>query len=266
MAQLARLAELPDERRPGPHTLIGESRVVFTLLGMVADVVLDLDMPVSRARDLFTLALYERAEKRYRTSTRVSLAFDTALRTVKKIKKRYKDGGVDQGDGPAYNLRRKVYFMLLDREMDLDEIARELPINYEVNYARLSVETLMDQGLVNEIDRGRGRISYEAVIPSDYVNFFSEDHEAVLLGFERFLGAMRRVVGERMLRGNSDTAMARGFVARVRPEDRNDLNDDIRAALVRTLMEYEQRADGLNDDEVAEMELLVGLAPSTRAG
>jgi predicted transcriptional regulator len=262
MPQLAPLKERPPALRPGPHTLVGEARVIFTLLGLVSDIVLDLDMPVSRARDLFTLSLYKRAENRYRTSTRVSLAFDTALRTVKKIKKRYREGAVDDGEGPHFNLRRKVYFMLLDREMDLDEIARELPINYEVNYARLSVETLMDNGLVEEIDRGRGRITYKGIVPEGYVNFFREDHEAVLEGFERFLSAMRKVVRERLLRGNGDTAMARGFVARLRPEDREDFNDDIRAAIVRTLMEYEMRADGLADDDVTEMEILVGVAPS----
>jgi predicted transcriptional regulator len=262
VARLAELSELPEAERPGRHTLTGEARVVFNLLGMVSDIVLDLDMPIGRARDLFTLALYERAERRYRTSTRVSLAFDTALRTVKKIKKRFKEGAVDQSDGPGFNLRRKVYFMLLEREMNLEEIARELPINYEVNYARLSVETLIAQGLVEENDYGRGRITYNAIIPSDYVNFFREDHEAVLLGFERFLSAVRKVVRHRLLRGNSETAMARGFVARVRAEDCTELNEDLRIAIVRTLMEYERRADGADDESIQPMEVLVGLAPS----
>ncbi len=262
MATLAPLGDHPPALRPGPHTLEGEARVVFTLLGLVSDIVLDLDMPVSRARDLFTLSLYNQAEERYKTSTRVSLAFDTALRTVKKIKKRFREGAVENGDGPHFNLRRKVYFLLLDRELDLDEISRELPINYEVNYARLSVETLMDQGLVEEIDRGRGRVTYRAIIPEGYVNFFREDQESVLEGFARFLTAMRKVVRERLLRGNGDTAMARGFVARLRPEDAEDFNDDIRAAIVRTLMEYEMRADGLDSNEVAEMEILVGVAPA----
>ena len=245
--------------RPGPHTLVGEAKVVFTLLGMVSDIVLDLDMPVSRARELFTLALYNRAEARYRTSTRVSLAFDTALRTVKKIKKRYREGGVEECDGPLFNLRRKVYFMLLNKEMDLDEIARELPINYEVNYARLSVETLMERGMCAEVDRGRGRVAYRAVIPEDYVNFFREDHDAAIEGFNRFLSATRQVVKERLLRGNRETALARGFIARVRPEDRADLLDDLRAAMVRVLMDYETRAEGL--EEPSEMEVLIGAAP-----
>ncbi len=256
------LAELDDAHRPGRHTLTGEAKVVFTLLGLVSDIVLDLDMPVTRARDLFTLSMYRKAESRYRTSTRVSLAFDTALRTVKKIKKRYKEGAVEDGDGPHFNLRRKVYFMLLDKEMDLDEIARELPINYEVNYARLSVETLMEQGLCEEIDRGRGHVTYRAVIPEGYVNFFREDHEAAIAGFERFLAAMRKVVRARLLRGDSDTALARGFVARVREEDAQDFADDLRAAVVRLLMEYESRADGADEGDLQDMELLIGLAPS----
>ena len=252
----------PEALRPGPHTLSGEAKVVFHLFGLVADIVLDLDLTVNRARDLFTLALYDRAEKRYRTSTRVSLAFDTALRTVKKIKKRWKEDGVEQGDGPMFNLRRKVYFLLLDRELDIDEIARELPINFEVNYARLAVETLMEQGLVEEIEHGRGQILYRAIVPEGYVNFFREDHEAVLAGFERFLSAMRKVVSERMLKGNGRTALARGFVARVRHEDMEDLADDLRTAIVRTLMEYERRADGLPGQRIAEMEILVGAAPA----
>ena len=262
MGQATPIADLTEAHRPGRHTLEGEARVVFTLLGLVSDVVLDLDMPVTRARDLFTLSLYRKAESRYRTSTRVSLAFDTALRTVKKIKKRYREGAVEQGDGPHFNLRRKVYFMLLNKEMDLDEIARELPINYEVNYARLSVETLMEQGLCEENDRGRGHVTYRAIIPEGYVNFFREDHEAAVAGFERFLSAMRKVVRERLLRGNSDTALARGFVARVRREDAEDFADDLRASVVRLLMEYESRADGLEDEELQDMELLIGLAPS----
>ena len=252
----------PEALRPGPHTLAGEARVVFTLLGFVSDIVLDLDMPVNRARDLFTLALYRRAESRYRTSTRVSLAFDTALRTVKKIKKRFRDDGVEDGEGPHFNLRRKVYFLLLDRELDVDEIARELPINFEVNYARLSLETLLEQGLVEEIDRGRGHVTYRAIVPTGYVNFFREDHESAVQGFERFLGALRKVVRERLLRGNSKTALARGFVARVRAEDMEEFADDLRASVVRLLMEYESRAEGSADADLRDMELLLGLAPA----
>ena len=94
------------------------------------------------------------------------------------------------------------------------------------------------------------------------MNFFCEDQATALEGFERFLGAMRKVVGARLLRGDSSTALARGFVARVRPEDREDLIDDLRAAMVRTLMEYEMRAEGLEADEVSEMEILVGAAPA----
>jgi predicted transcriptional regulator len=252
----------PESLRPGPHTLTGEQNIVFALLSMVADIVIDLDIPVVRARDLFTLAMYNRAEHRYRTSTRVSLAFDTALRTVKKIKKRWREGGVEDSEGPAFNMRRKVYFLLLGEEMSVDDIARHLPVNFEVNYARLSIETLMEQGLVEERDHGRGHITYRAVIPEGYVNFFREDHEAVLAGFDRFLSAMRKVVRERLLRGNSESALARGFVARVRRGDMGELADDLRAAMVRTLMEYEARAEGLGEAEVAEMELLVGLAPA----
>jgi len=262
MVALAPLNGRNPAERPGPHTLNGEARVVFTLLGLVSDVVLDLDMTVTRARELFTLAMYDRAESRYRTSTRVSLAFDTALRTVKKIKKRYREGAVNEGEGPLFNLRRKVYFMLLDREMDLDEIARELPINYEVNYARLSVETLMEQGLVEEIDRGRGRVTYKGLVPEGYVNFYRGDHEAAVEGFERFLGAMRKVVRARLLKGETEVAIARGFVARVKPEDREDLVDDLRAAVLRVLMEYEANAEGLDDDAAAEYEVLLGAAPA----
>ena len=113
--------------------------------------------------------------------------------------------------------------------------------------------------MCEEVDRGRGRVSYRAVIPEDYVNFFREDHQAAIEGFDRFLSATRKVVRERLLRGNKETALARGFIARVRPEDQTELIDDLRAAIVRTLMEYEVRAEGL--DESAEMEILIGAAP-----
>ena len=121
----------------------GEGDVVLWASGSSArqtELTRDRDVPVARAKELFVLSLYDRAETRFRTSTRISLAFDTALRTVKKIKKRYKENAVEDVAGQDYNLRKKVYLMIMDKEMELDEIARELPINYEVNYARLAIE------------------------------------------------------------------------------------------------------------------------------
>jgi predicted transcriptional regulator len=230
---------------------------------MVGDLVLDLDMTVGRARELFTLALYERAERRFRTSTRISLAFDTALRTVKKIKKRYKDNGVEDGDGPLYNLRRKVYFMLLEQEMDLDEIARCLPINYEVNYARLSVETLMEKGLVVEVERGRGHLAYRGVAPAGILlDLAPSDSEHLLDGFERFLSSLRKLCTQRLLKGNTDTALARRFIVRVRPEDAKELKDELRAILVEKLMEIEQRGEHLEEEELEDFEVLIGLTPA----
>ena len=147
MAQVSPVFERRKIYKPDEEEATQEAKIVFNVLKMAADLVLDLDLTVARAKELFVLALYDRAEARFRTSTRISLAFDTALRTVKKIKKRYKENGVEEVAGQDYNLRKKVYLMIMDRPMELDEIARELPINYEVNYARLAIETLMEMGL-----------------------------------------------------------------------------------------------------------------------
>ena len=129
-----------------------EARVVFALFGMVSELILDLDMTAARARELFTLSLFERAQQRYGSNTRVSLAFDSALRTVKKIKARLRKNGLEADAGHAYNLRRKVYLLLWEKERTLNELAAELPINFEVNYARLAVETLRAEGMVEAVE------------------------------------------------------------------------------------------------------------------
>ncbi len=237
-----------------------ETKVLFTLMSMVADLVLDLDVTVTRARDLFVLALYDRAEQRFHTSTRISLAFDTALRTVKKIKRKWREGGMDEGDGPLYNMRRKVYLMLSDREMEIDDISRELPINYEVNYARLAIETLMEQGLVAEKVES-GMVTYKAILPTGHLNLARNlDREASFEGFDRFLSILRKLSRERLVKGNPQ-AMARGYLVRCRPEDVAELKDELRAAMVKTLMTFERRADDLRDDQIREMEVLLGLTP-----
>lgn len=247
--------------QPDPDVANHESRVISVLLSMVADLVLDLDITVTRARDLFTLALYERAEHRFRTSTRISLAFDTALRTVKKIKRKWREGLVDEADGPLYNMRRKVYLMLLGEPMELETISRELPINYEVNYARLAVETLMEQGLVEERVE-HGRVLYRAVLPKGHVDLTrNQDRDAAIEGFDRFLTGLRKLARERLIKGNTGS-LARGFVVRCRPEDAAELRDELRAAVVQVLMGFERRADDLLDDQVQEMEVLLGLTPA----
>lgn len=260
MAELATHTATRKRFQPDTDLASHESRVVFTLLGMVADLVLDLDMTVTRARDLFTLALYEKAEQRFRTSTRISLAFDTALRTVKKIKRKWRDGGMDEADGPLYNMRRKVYLMLLCEDMDLERISRELPINYEVNYARLAVETLMEQGLVEERVE-HGQVVYHGVLTRDHIDLTrNQDREAAFEGFDRFLAALRKLARERLLKGNT-SSLARGYIVRCRPEDAAELRDDLRGAVVQVLMNFERRADDLRDDQVQEMEVLLGLTP-----
>ena len=249
--------------QPDADTAAKEARVVFTLLGMVSDLVLDLDMTVGRAKELFVLSMYDRAETRFRTSTRISLAFDTALRTVKKIKKRYRENAVEDTAGQDYNLRKKVYLMIMDKEMELDAIARELPINYEVNYARLAIETLMEQGLCEEQVLGRGKVIYRGLNKPGHMYLEEDDEfENLVEGFELFLSGLRKASRQILIRGDRDTSLARRFVVRCRPEDMEDLKEEVRLAVIRTLMEIEQRTEELSEDDIAEMEVLLGVTPA----
>ncbi len=249
--------------RPDADTAAREARVVFTLLGMVSDMVLDLDITVGRAKELFVLSLYDRAETRFRTSTRISLAFDTALRTVKKIKKRYRENAVEDTEGQDYNLRKKVYLMIMDREMELDEIARELPINYEVNYARLAIETLMEQGLCEEKVLGRGKVVYRGIHHPGHMYLEVDDEfDNLVEGFDLFLSGLRKACRQILIRGDRETSLARRFVVRCRPEDMEDLKEEVRIAVIRKLMEIEQRTEELSEEDIAEMEVLLGVTPA----
>ncbi len=249
--------------QPDADEAAQEAKIVFALLGMAADLVLDLDMTVARAKELFTLAMYERAESRFKTSTRISLAFDTALRTVKKIKKKYRENAVEEAAGQDYNLRKKVYLMIMDREMELDEIARELPINYEVNYARLAIETLMEMGLCEEKIIGRGKVVYRGVNRPVHL-YLEEDDEFdnLVEGFSLFLSGLRKAAKKILVEGNRETSMARRFVVRCRPEDLPDLKEEVRLAVIRKLMEIEQRTEELDEDDITELEVLLGVTPA----
>jgi len=249
--------------QPDADTAAQEAKIVFALLGMSADLVLDLDMTVARAKELFTLALYQRAEARFKTSTRISLAFDTALRTVKKIKKKYKENAVEDVAGQDYNLRKKVYLMIMDRPMELDEIARELPINYEVNYARLAIETLMEQGLCEENVIGRGKVVYKGINRPVHLYLGEDDEfENLVEGFSLFLSGLRKAANRILVEGNRDTSMARRFVVRCRPEDMQELKEEVRLTVIRKLMEIEQRTDDLDEEAIEEMEVLLGVTPA----
>ena len=249
--------------QPDADVAAQEAKIVFALLGMAADLVLDLDMTVARAKELFTLAMYERAESRFKTSTRISLAFDTALRTVKKIKKKYRENAVEEAAGQDYNLRKKVYLMIMDREMELDEIARELPINYEVNYARLAIETLMEMGLCEEKIIGRGKVVYRGVNRPVHL-YLEEDDEFdnLVEGFSLFLSGLRKAAKKILVEGNRETSMARRFVVRCRPEDLSEAKEEVRLAVIRKLMEIEQRTEELDEDDITEMEVLLGVTPA----
>ena len=57
-------------------------------------------------------------------------------------------------------------------------------------------------------------------------------------------------------------SLARRFVVRCRPEDMEDLNEAVRIAVIRKLMEIEQRTEDLSEEDIAEMEVLLGVTPS----
>ena len=58
------------------------------------------------------------------------------------------------------------------------------------------------------------------------------------------------------------TALARRFVVRVRPDDMADLKEEVRIAVIRKLMELEQRTEDLDEDDIEEMEVLLGVTPA----
>ncbi len=263
MAQVNPVFERRKIYQPDEEEAAQEAKIVFNVLKMAADLVLDLDLTVARAKELFVLALYDRAESRFRTSTRISLAFDTALRTVKKIKKRYKENAVEDVAGQDYNLRKKVYLMIMDRPMELDEIARELPINYEVNYARLAIETLMEMGLCEEKMVGRGKVVYRGLNKPVHMYLGEDDEfENLVEGFGLFLSGLRKACKQILVQGDRDTALARRFVVRVRPDDMAELKEEVRIAVIRKLMELEQRTEDLDEDDIEEMEVLLGVTPA----
>ncbi|MDP7114147.1 MAG: hypothetical protein QGH45_19405, partial [Myxococcota bacterium] len=94
--------------------------------------------------------------------------------------------------------------------------------------------------------------------------YLSEDDEFenLIEGFGLFLSGLRKAAKQILVQGDRDTSLARRFVVRVRPEDMAEIKEEVRIALIRKLMELEQKTEELDEDEIQEMEVLLGVTPA----
>lgn len=120
-------------------------RVLQAVMGIVAELTLDLDVTWSQARDVFAGTLFGRAEERYGSAQRIAAAMDTSLRTVRQYRSRRREEEVPT---PTFNMRRRVLHLLDQGPATREELEGRLPLGSDVNYAQGALRSLVEDGLV----------------------------------------------------------------------------------------------------------------------
>lgn len=173
--------------------------ILDAVLGMAAEVVLDLDVTWNQARERFGKVLFERAEERYGTAPRIAAALDTSLRTVKQYRHRRREE-VEEPPEPTFNMRRRILHLLDDGPRTLVDLERVLPAGSDTNRVRSAVASLVEDRLVTH-DRATDTVRRaEAAFVPWYRR--PELHpgaqmEALCRGFARLLGTRLTPKGER---------------------------------------------------------------------
>lgn len=173
--------------------------ILDAVLGMAAEVVLDLDVTWNQARERFGKVLFERAEERYGTAPKVAAALGTSLRTVKQYRHRRRaEAGAPPE--PMFNLRRRVLHLLDDGPKRIADLERVLPTGSDTNRVRSAVGSLEQEGLLVH-DRATDTVRR---VQSSFVPWYRRPElhpgaqmDALCRGFARLLGTRLTPQAER---------------------------------------------------------------------
>ncbi|MFN3197266.1 MAG: hypothetical protein ACE366_02440 [Bradymonadia bacterium] len=223
-------------------------RVILACLEPPARLAVHAHSPLDLIRDMLTLAMWREAKNRYVTNNMISLIFGKSLRTVKYLSARFNKD--DIFDETEISQMRRVEDLLRQRPMSLMELARNMPHSGEVDTAGLAVKALLRNKRIEALPAEKGQPTRYQVVDR-HLNLFTEgDWEARLDALTEHLEAVTETVRRRFLSAHPETAAARTFAFKARPEDveafRTALFDFIREGY----MDLESKAEGDPDARV----------------
>ncbi|MEM7157058.1 MAG: hypothetical protein AAF799_29670 [Myxococcota bacterium] len=198
------------------------------VMGVAAELSLDLDVTWTEARDMFARSLFAHAEARYGTGPRVAAALGTSVRTVKSYRRRRREE-----DRPEYNARRRLLELLEEHGPQTEEqLRRRLPVSSDTDYVDNAIKSLTDEGLVvqegSTIHLGKGVVPWylrTEVHPSDR--------------FERVFGYLARLLGSRLSR-RPDDAQQPALIMSLAQNLPADLYEEFSRDFLERMAEFDQ--------------------------
>jgi hypothetical protein len=166
-------------------------RILQAVMGIVAELTLDLDVTWGQARDVFAATLFERAEHRYGSAERIASALDTSLRTVRQYRHRRREEGTPE---PTFNMRRRVLHLLDQGPATREQLEQRLPLGSDVNYAQGALRSLVEDGLVQH-DENTGQYQKPS---SKFRPWYLRPEAYDVERLERRLNYFARLLGSRV--------------------------------------------------------------------
>lgn len=209
-----RASEVAPKTIPYPEYVL---RVLFTLFTPAVKTAVDFNYPLDTVKDMMTLALWQEARRKHSTINLISVIFGKSTRTVKALSARFNKGGYFETN--ETNLMRRIEDLLRQRPMSMDELADRLPQTSEFDSTRLAVGALVNQGRIETLPRTPGAPLRYQVVGSHHDLYTEADWEARLDALTEHLEAVTETVRRRMISDEPESAAARTFSFRARPED-----------------------------------------------
>ncbi len=202
-------------------------KILQAVMGIVAELTLDLDVTWSQAREVFASTLFQRAEERYGSAERIASALDTSLRTVRQYRSRRREEATPE---PTFNMRRRVLHLLDQGPATREELEQRLPLGSDVNYAQGALRSLVEDGLVS-FDEGSSRYRKPA---SRFRPWYLRKEAYDVERLERRLNYFARLLGSRVTPKAEDAprpAALIGMYVNLPAERLDDFMDELRSEL-----------------------------------
>ena len=230
-------------------------RVLYKMFTPAVKLAVEFNYPLDTVKDMMTLALWQEARRRHSTINLISVIFGKSTRTVKALSARFNKGGYFETT--ETNLMRRIEDLLRQRPMSVDELGDRLPQTSEFDSTRLAVGALVNQGRIEACPRVVGApVRYQVV--ARHHNIYSEsDWEARLDALGEHLEAVTETIRRRMISDEPETAAARTFSFRARPEDMDQFREAFFEFIRTNYRELEAAAE--SDAEARCYSLYAGL-------
>jgi len=223
-------------------------RILFASFFPAVKTAVEFNYPLDTVKDMMTLALWREAKRKHSTINLISLIFGKSTRTVKALSARFNKGGFF--NTTETNLMRRVEDFLRQRPMTMDELADRLPHSNEFDSTRVAVKALLRDGRIRELPSRHGVRPQYTFVPQHHDLYSDGDWEARIDALYEHFEAITETIRRRFLSDQPDSAAARTFSFKGRPEDVEAFREEFFDFLRTKLADIEAKAVDADDTEL----------------